>query len=358
MADPVSKKKRPLIVIAFMAMFANPAALADVYVLGSSFSNDARPQFLDDSPQWHIDCGRPLQYIFDNPSSPCLATSTVWPVALTATQFHHISFQPVASADEGITQQSDIDVIGYWMSLQPNVKAVIHPTWPRPAIWESTFHDPDPDNAFTNYSREYYYELIDNLRAANPGRRFVTDRVNEMLDAIYHDIQNAIGPLTDFQQMFRDESGHSSDDYGSYLQHNALRQAFGQQTGIDVSASGLEPEVKAYFDAKIVAYPPLPSDVDWDSVLDEDDNCPAIFNPYQADADADGVGDDCDSCTDTDGDGYGNSGFPANTCEIDNCPGLPNPEQFDGNGDGSGDLCDGLRHLDLRELLRRRGRGR
>ena len=35
------------------------------------------------------------------------------------------------------------------------------------------------------------------------------------LDSIYHDIQNGIGPLTSFDQMFRDTAGHSSENYGS-----------------------------------------------------------------------------------------------------------------------------------------------
>jgi hypothetical protein len=71
-----------------------------------------------------------------------------------------------------------------------------------------------------------------------------------------------------------------------------------------------------------------------------DDNCPAVYNPNQADADHDGIGDICDNCTDTDGDGFGNPGFPANTCALDNCPTVYNPTQVDADGDGMGDACD------------------
>jgi hypothetical protein len=71
-----------------------------------------------------------------------------------------------------------------------------------------------------------------------------------------------------------------------------------------------------------------------------DDNCPEVYNPDQEDADGDAVGDSCDTCTDTDGDGYGNPGFPENTCEVDNCPFVFNPDQEDSDGDLIGDSCD------------------
>jgi FG-GAP-like repeat/Thrombospondin type 3 repeat len=58
------------------------------------------------------------------------------------------------------------------------------------------------------------------------------------------------------------------------------------------------------------------------------------------DADRDGIPDRIDPCTDTDGDGFGNPGYPVNICTLDNCPLLPNPDQADGDGDGVGDACD------------------
>jgi large repetitive protein len=58
-----------------------------------------------------------------------------------------------------------------------------------------------------------------------------------------------------------------------------------------------------------------------------------------SDVDLDGVADSCDTCTDTDGDGFGDPGFPANTCPTDNCPDTPNADQADANGDGTGDAC-------------------
>jgi hypothetical protein len=87
-------------------------------------------------------------------------------------------------------------------------------------------------------------------------------------------------------------------------------------------------------------------DTDADGVADANDNCPNVPNPDQADADGDHVGDACDPCTDLDGDGFGDPGFPANTCGLDNCPGTPNADQSDQDHDGIGDLCDPCNDVD------------
>ena len=85
---------------------------------------------------------------------------------------------------------------------------------------------------------------------------------------------------------------------------------------------------------------PLGDDADKDGIKNETDNCRNVSNTDQSDVDRDGIGDACDSCTDTDGDGYGNPGFQANTCPDDNCPTTPNTNQTDTDQDNIGDVCD------------------
>ncbi len=85
---------------------------------------------------------------------------------------------------------------------------------------------------------------------------------------------------------------------------------------------------------------PEQEDTDADGIGNLCDVCPDVYNPNQEDADSDGIGDSCDVCTDSDGDGFGDPGFPHNTCDTDNCPNVENADQADADGDGIGDACD------------------
>jgi hypothetical protein len=93
-------------------------------------------------------------------------------------------------------------------------------------------------------------------------------------------------------------------------------------------------------------------DNDNDGVPDRVDNCPLEPNPEQTDDDDDGVGDACDNCEeanpgqeDADEDGIGDLCDPdvdgdGHLNDEDNCPLVFNDRQGDGDSDGVGNLCD------------------
>ncbi|MFT6396150.1 MAG: hypothetical protein ACJAYU_000893 [Bradymonadia bacterium] len=96
-------------------------------------------------------------------------------------------------------------------------------------------------------------------------------------------------------------------------------------------------------------------DSDGDGIVNDEDNCPLVYNLSQDDGNDDGLGDAC--ATDYDGDGIADDGDDSGSttdtictgwgapdeeivpCD-DNCREVANPRQRDTDGDGLGDLCD------------------
>lgn len=92
-----------------------------------------------------------------------------------------------------------------------------------------------------------------------------------------------------------------------------------------------------YVTFQVIAIPEL--DSDGDTIPDDIDNCPTVYNPDQNDTDVDGIGNACDTCpNDPENDADADT-----VCgDVDNCPYVDNPGQIDvkpAGGDGIGDAC-------------------
>ena len=119
------------------------------------------------------------------------------------------------------------------------------------------------------------------------------------------------------------DEGNDNDGDGILNENDNCPNIFNLDQ-LDTNGNGIGDACEGVFD-----------DQDLDGIFDLVDNCPTVFNPDQQDSDGDGIGDVCeeDSITiDPDDDGI--------LDPIDNCPFVYNPSQLDTDGDGLGDACD------------------
>lgn len=166
-----------------------------------------------------------------------------------------------------------------------------------------------------------------------------------------------------------ESGGNDCDDENRYIYPEAPDT---EDNGIDNNCDGV-PGIDGFTSQEIESEPvevipgEVEEDLDFDGVLNHDDNCPYWWNPSQSDIDSDAIGDNCDD--DRDGDGVNNlcdncpSTFnpyqldndndwtTGNACEsdrdgdgiiddYDNCVYHPNPNQSDIDGDNIGDICE------------------
>jgi len=211
------------------------------YLIGNSLTWDTVPPKLDGDVQWHVDCGKSLPYIYDNPEKPCVKASTVWPKALIGKQYDFVSVQ----SHYGATLEEDAATISKWMKLQPKAVFVVHTGWAREATRAEEFAKTKPGEKM-EHSVAYIEALVARLKKDNPGRVIRRTRCMDLLDRVARDAQAGKAPFKEVKEIYRDAI-HMNVVTGRYMMHNAMRHALGQPR----SAKGfekLDPKLKEYFD--------------------------------------------------------------------------------------------------------------
>ena len=212
-----------------------------ILMIGNSLTWDTRPPLLDGDVQWHVDCGKSLVFIRDNPAKPCVATSTIWPTAMQATQYDFVGVQP----HYGTTLEEDIAVISTWVTQQTKAVFIIHTGWARHKEFDTERSDADSAGLLT-HSDIYFDTLLKNRRTKFPNREFRCTQAMNLLFQISDDIKSGTAPFEQLEDIYRDAI-HMKTDTGRYLMHNAVRRSLGQPT----SKNGfpeIPAETRAYLD--------------------------------------------------------------------------------------------------------------
>ncbi|MGY8771046.1 MAG: hypothetical protein ACKVH8_21755 [Pirellulales bacterium] len=211
------------------------------YLIGNSLTWDTVPAKLDGDTQWHVDCGKSLPFIIDNPEKPCVGTSTLWPSALKNKQYDFVSVQP----HYGSTLDQDISTISHWIEMQPTATLVIHTGWAHHEKRAEEYAKEKSNNM--QHSPAYFKALITALKQKYPNRNFKQTHAIDLLAQIAKDIEAGKAPLKDVNELHRDAI-HVKIDTGRYLMHNAMRHALGQSRS-SVGFESLKPEIKKYLDS-------------------------------------------------------------------------------------------------------------
>ncbi len=220
-----------------------------IYLVGNSLTWDTVPALLSGEVQWHVDCGRSLQQIYDRPASPCVATSKVWTTVLPSTQLDYLVVQP----HYGTQLKQDLDVITRWYETQATATLVLHTGWAKQAELEKEFQGglaSDPLATPMIHCPEYFTHLRAELAKRFPNRNIRSTCVIQTLRSIVDDIGKGQAPLEKISTLYRDAI-HFDVQIGRYLAHNLMRKALSQRTS--TQGFQLDTPIEQYLNEKIAA---------------------------------------------------------------------------------------------------------
>jgi hypothetical protein len=220
------------------------------YLIGNSLTWDTVPAWMDGDVQWHVDCGKSLPFIHDNPQEPCVKSSTLWPQALAEKQYDVISVQ----THYGAKLAQDVGVISNWVEMQPKAVFVIHTGWAHHEKRAQEYDKKDVSGSM-QHSPAYINALLSTLKTKYPDREFRQTHAIDLLEKIAADIKAGKAPFESVSDIHRDAI-HVKIDTGRYLMHNCMRHALGQPRSAQHYRK-LDPKIKAYLDTVLATLPPL-----------------------------------------------------------------------------------------------------
>lgn len=229
---------------------AHAAETRSFYLIGNSLTQDTVPSKLDGDVQWHVDCGKSLPFIFENPSAPCVKNSTIWPEALRAKAYDLVSVQ----VHYGGTFATDAAVISEFVRMQPKAVFVIHSGWARAKSLREEYATEDVGGTMF-HGPAYLDALLATLRQVHPDRVFRQTHAQDLLARIADDIAAGKAPFSRIEELYRDEI-HLDRLSGRYLMHNAMRHALGQARSA-AGFEGIASPVKEYLDGVLDGLAPV-----------------------------------------------------------------------------------------------------
>jgi hypothetical protein len=242
-----------------MALFLMTVATATAqekalsyYTIGNSLTQDTVPSKLDGDVQWHVDCGKSLPYIYENPGKPCVANSTLWPDAFKAKQYDLISVQ----VHYGSTLDEDAAVIAEFLALQQKAIFIIHSGWAR-SVSRAEEYASTATSGPMQHSQAYVNALLEKLQKQFPDRQFRQTHAQDLLAKVADDTAAGKSPFGKIEDIYRDAI-HLNTVTGRYLMHNAMRHAMGQPRSV-AGFETIPSPVKTYLDGVLDTLAPVDS---------------------------------------------------------------------------------------------------